>query len=62
MHNVKLQRLFQSRINKYLLSIYIKIFYNVEVLMFIVFYTPAKPKKNKRKILHYKWLKCRYDQ
>ena len=62
MHNVKLQRLFKSRNNKYLLSIYIEIFYNVEILMFIVFYTPAKPKKNQRKILHYKWLKCRFDQ
>ena len=56
MHNVKLQRVFQSRI------IYIRIIYNVEILMFIVFFTLGEANLNQRKILHYKWLECKFDQ
>ena len=50
MHNVKLQRLFQNCISFYLLSIYSKIIYNAEILMFIVFSTPYKANQNQRKI------------
>jgi len=63
MHNVKLQRLFQSRIiTNFCWSFYVNIIYNIDLLMFIVFITVATANLNHRKILHYKWLKCRFDQ
>ena len=62
MHNVKLQRLFQSRITNFCWSFYVNIIYNIDLFMFIVFITLATANLNHRKILHYKWLKCRFDQ
>ena len=59
MHNVKLQRLFQSLIS---FSFHVNIIYNVDMLMFKVFITLGTANLNQRKILHYKWLKCRFDQ